>query len=381
VNFKVIQTLQEMKTVQAYWEKWQNHANNDYAQYNLICNLRPEIEAPFIIVIEKENQIIALLIGRLERTYFKPAIGYYKPVSVSAKVITIIHQGTLGQWDEDISRKTVHFIWSLISSGFADAIEFHHLSEESPLLGALRNECSPWFCEKKPRWSTHWEMSIPAEGKFIENKMRSKHRSEIRKMQRELESTFSGKINWYWMRSFDDILGLCSRLEEVAAVTYQRGLGSGFIDSDEYRQRLELFAHRGLLRVQLLEIDGKVRAFWFGTICQDVFYLSETGYDPDFRKYEIGTLSLIRMLDELALEGILTLDFSLGDAHYKKRFGDRSWRETVLWLFAPTMKGFVLRVMLWFSVMLDCAARQVLIKMKLTDKLKSLLRGRMEMKN
>jgi CelD/BcsL family acetyltransferase involved in cellulose biosynthesis len=377
MNIRIIKTLQELETVQTYWESWQNHANNDFAQFKLVCQLRPEIESPYVLVIERNNQPHALLAGRSEWTQFAPAIGYLKPVRIPSKVIAVIHQGLLGHWDEETARESVHYLWSLLGAGVADAIEFHHLSEHSILLQALQVHISPWFCEKKPRWSYHWQMDIPVEGGFIKNKMRSKHRSEIRKMQRELESAFPGKVSWRWMSQFDDVPGLCAQLEEVAASTYQRGLGSGFFNNEEFRQRLALFAWRGLLRVQFLDIDGKAQAFWFGTVYQGVFYLSETSYDPDLRRYEVGTLTFIRMVDELAQEeGVLKLDFSLGDAHYKQRFGDQSWQETTICLFAPTAKGLALRSMLRLSIILDSAARQVLQKMKLTDRLKTIWRRR-----
>jgi hypothetical protein len=376
---RIIKTLQELKTVQPYWERWQNHANNDFAQFNLVCQLRPEIESPFVTVIEQNNQPHALLCGRLERTQFAPSIGYLSPVRVSAKIMTVIHQGLLGHLDEEAARESVYYLWSLLDSGVADAIEFHYLSEHSILLQALQVYCSPWFCEKKPRWKIHREMDIPAEGGFIEHKVRSKHRSQIRKKQRELESAFPSTVSWHWMSRFDDadISVLCARLEEVAGRTYQRGLGAGFMDNEEYRQRFVLFARHGQLRVQLLEINGKVKAFWFGTVYQGVFHSSETGYDPDLRKYEVGTLIFIRMVDELAREGIRKLDFGLGDAPYKQRFGDEFWRETTIWLFAPTVKGLALRSIFRLFIMLDSAARQILQKMELTDRLKTIWRRRM----
>ncbi|MEQ1545120.1 GNAT family N-acetyltransferase [Methyloglobulus sp.] len=375
MKFKVIQTLQELKTVQPYWERWQDHANNDFAQYNLVCQLRPEIESPFVIVIEKNNQICALLVGRLERTQFAPSIGYLRPVKVPTKALVIIHQGLLGQLNEEGAKDTVHYLRSLLSSGVADAIEFHHLSEYSTILQAVLAYNSLWFCEKKLSWNTHREMDILIEGKFIDCKVKAKHRTRIRKKQRELESAFPGRVTWRWLSQFDDIPALCVRLEEVAALTYQRGLGAGFVDNEEYRQRFALFSRPGQLRVQLLEIDGKVRAFWFGFIYQGVFHSSETGYDSDLRNYEVGTLIFIRMVDELAQEGgVQKLDFGLGDASYKQRFGDHFWRETTIWLFAPTVKGLILRSMLRIAIIMDSVARQILEKLKLTDRVKTIWR-------
>ncbi len=377
MSIKLIKTLQELDDIQTYWERWQDHPNNDFAQFKLVCQLRPEIESPFVIVIERSNQPHALLVGRLEQTKFAPSIGYLKPVNVSAKVISIIHQGLLGQWDEETATESVHYLWSLLGSGLADAIEFHHLSEDSPLLKALLVYGSRWFCEKKLRCSLHWQTKLPTEGGFLEHKMSSKRRKEFRRIQRKLETVFSDKITWHWMSRFDDVPGLCARLEELAARTYQRGLEAGFMDNEEHRQRLALLAMQGRLRVQLLEDDGRVVAFYLGSVWQEVFYLSETSYDPDYRKYEPGTLTFFRMADEAAHEGVLKLNYGLGDAPYKQRFGDHSWQEKTIWLFAPNAKGMLLRSMLRLSIIVDCTARRILQQMGAVEKLKSFWRKRL----
>ena len=370
-------TFEELGDVRTSWEGWQCHPNNDFAQFKMICQLRPEVEGPCVTVLDHNGQTQALLAGRLERTQFAPPIGYSKPVRISAKVMTVLHEGLLGEMDEAAAKKSVQYLWSLLGSGIADAIEFHYLSEDSLLLKALQLHMSRWFCEKTPRWSVHWEMDLPAEGAFIERKVRAKHRTGIRKKERELESAFPGKVSWRWMNRFDDIRGLCARLEEVAARAYQRGLGTGFIDNEEWRRRFALFASRGQLRVQLLEIDRKVRAFWFGYLYRGVFHLSETGYDPDLSKYEVGTLIFIRLNDELAREGVRKLDFGIGDAVYKQRFGDRSWREATIWLFAPTAKGLALRSCMGLFSTVDKFGRNLIQRIGVLDRLKTGWRRRL----
>ncbi len=377
VKIGMIKTVEELEAVRIEWEKWQSHPNNDFAQFKMICQLRSEVEGPCVTVIEDNGQPRALLAGRMERTQFAPSIGYLKPVKLPMRVMTILHQGALGQMDEEAARESVKYLWSLLGSGRADAIEFHYLPEDSPLLNALQCHRPGWFCEKTPRWSIHWEMNLPMEGPFIEHKVRAKHRTGIRKKERELESIFPGKVSWRWMSRFDDIPGLCARLEGVAARAYQRGLGTGFTDSEEFRLRFALFASRGQLRVQLLEIDGIVRAFWFGYIYQGIFHLSETGYDPDLSRYEVGTLIFIRLNDELAKEGVRKLDFGIGDAHYKRRFGDRSWPEGTVWLFAPTAKGLALRSCKGLFAAVDTFIRNIIQRMGVLDRLKTAWRRRL----
>jgi len=170
---------------------------------------------------------------------------------------------------------------------------------------------------------------------------------------------------------------LCAQIERVAALTYQRGLGAGFVDDEEHRLRLDLFAKRGQLRAQVLEIEGRLSAYWIGTIYKGVFYSSATGYDPDLRFYEPGSLVFIHMIDELVREGVGRLDFGLGDAHYKQRFGDNCWREATIRLFAPTLKGVVLRSLLGIFNLADDASRRILQKFRLLDRLKTDWRRRM----
>ena len=371
VNIRTIRTLAELDGVRADWERWQTHVNSDLAQFELVCRLRPEVESPFVTVLEQDGRPCALLAGRLERERIAAPIGYFKPPPLRARVLAVLHQGLVGRLDDAGARALVRHLWSQLASGAADAISFHHLPEHSPLLQALRRDGPRWFCDRTPRWSTHREMILPAERGLMESKVAAKHRSRIRKREKELDAAFPGRVRWRWLSAVDDVPGLCASLEPVAARTYQRGLGSGFFDNDDFRRRLELFARRGELRVQLLEIDGQVRAFWFGTVYRGVFHSSETGYDPALRDYEVGTLTFIRMIDALVHEGVQRLDFGLGDAEYKERFGDIAWRETSVWLFAPTLRGVRLMLVLRLSAALDRTARRLVERAGLTNRLKT----------
>jgi CelD/BcsL family acetyltransferase involved in cellulose biosynthesis len=375
MNIRIIKTLQELDSVKDHWEKWQNHPNNDLEQFKLVCQIRQD--GPCVAVIEKENQPHTLLIGRMEATQFAPPIGYFKPFKIPAKVLTVIHQGLLGGLNEEAAEGFVQHLWSmLLASGEADAVVFYKLTEDSPLLKTLQTDSPRWWCEKSLDWNAHWQTVLPDEPGGMLKNMKSKHRSIILKRQRSLESAFPGKVSWRWISGFDDMPAFCAQLEELAARTYQRGLGSGFMDNEEHRKRFELFANRGQLRAQVLEIDGRVRAFDIGIIYNDTFFGSEVAYDPDLSEFTPGTLVMLRMIDELVKEGVRKVDWGLGDAHYKRQLGSHSWREASIWLFAPTRKGIVLRSLLRLSIMADSTARQVLKKLKLTDRLKATLRKR-----
>lgn len=371
---RTVRTLQGLSSIRDHWDRWQPHIDSDRAQFELICELRPEVECPFVTVIEHDGEPYALLAGRLESARITPAIGYFQPFSVPARVLTTLHEGVMGHSDERAASEMVKHVRAQLDLGVADAAHFSYLPEESPLLDALLREGPRWLCDRTPRWSTHREMNLPTGGSVMEQKLRSKARTRIRRKEKALETAFPGKVEWRYLRDFDDVPGLCSKLEEVASRAYQRGLGAGFFDNEEFRRRYALFASHGRLRVSLLEVDGRVRAFWCGAVHQGAFHSSTTAYDPALGDYVVGTQNFIRLADALVREGVQRFDFGLGDARYKESFGDRSWRETSIWMFAPTAKGVFLMFVLRTSFAIDTMARRIVKRAGLTEKLKALWR-------
>ncbi len=366
-----------LETVRDYWQIWQNHPNIDFAHFQLVCGLREEVECPYVTVLEHEGKPYGLLAARLERTYFRLSIAYLNLVQIPSKILTVVYEGLLGDVNEETAQILTQHLLSSLASGEADAVAFHQIAEDSPLYKALMMREPRLLSGKGNAWSTHREMVLCKEPGFQLKKLQSKHRSWIRGREKKLASTFSGKVCWRWVKNFDDIPKLCSQLEEVAAHTYQRGLGVGFRNDEEHRQRFALFAGRGQLRIQLLEIEGKIRAFWIGQVYRNIFHSEATGYDMELSEYEPGTLVLMHMIDELVKEEVLKLDFGLGDALYKQRFGDRSWREKTITVFAPTAKGLFLWFGLGICAVLDRLGRHMAQKTGLLDRVKTIWRQRL----
>ncbi|CAD7766612.1 MAG: Acetyltransferase (GNAT) domain protein [Candidatus Argoarchaeum ethanivorans] len=377
MKIRTIEKIEDLQTVREYWECLQTHPNSDFAHFKLVCKQRKTVICPYITVIEQRSKPCALLVARLEQTHFVPSIGYFKTVRIPAKILMVIHQGFLGQKNKKVGEMLIQHLGGLLATGKVDAVVFSEIQERSILLDELLADSLQWWSEKKFIWDVHWAMDLPEVSGFLLKKMKSKHRSWIRGRRRKLEADFPNKVSWSWMSRFDDLPGLCDKLEEVASITYQRALGAGFVNNEEQRQRFALFASRGQLRIQLLEVEAEIKAFWIGTIYHGVFYSAATGYHPDFRFYEFGTLIFLQMVDELVKEGVKKLDFGFGDASYKKRFGDIFWRETTVRLFAPTLKGMSIRICLGACDLLDRAGRSLVQRAGMMDRVKTGWRRRL----
>jgi len=167
-------------------------------------------------------------------------------------------------------------------------------------------------------------------------------------------------------------------MEKVAKMTYQRGLGAGFVNNDEWRKRLALFSSRNQLGVMIVRANSAPIAFRCSIIYKGVAYASGTGYLSDMAQFRIGTLCLLRTVEYLVREGVQCLDFGLGDAGYKGRFSDLSWNEADASLFAGSIKGRLFRSYLgsagWFDARLRTISERFGIAEKIKRKWRSLVR-------
>jgi CelD/BcsL family acetyltransferase involved in cellulose biosynthesis len=182
-------------------------------------------------------------------------------------------------------------------------------------------------------------MTLPDSLEAFMQRLRPKHRSEIRRNERLFEKAFPGRIEHRIVRQRKDVPQLCQDLEAVARFTYQRGLGVGFFDNAEHRRRMALAADKSWLRAYLIYIDQQPIAFEVGMLYGSTFHLYFTGYHQDFRKHEPGTVVFMRMVDDLCRAGIQEVDCGAGDAIYKAYYGDSKSMEGSVFMFAPCLRG------------------------------------------
>lgn len=377
----IISDYEGVEKLRPVWQKWQTHPNSDLDHYLLVCKLRKEVLSPLIAVVHADGEPRCLAVGRVEKATFKPTFGYLTPVKIPARSVSIINQGLMGDLIPEYAEAIVEALQTHLKKGGADFVVFHQLHENSTFLSAARARASRVLLEVPRAWPAHWALAMKPEPGFLVKAMRSKHRSWIKKKTQELETKYPGAVSWEWKTEFNDLPEFCEAIEQVAALAYQRGLGAGFYNDEEHRSRYSLFARRGMLRACVLRLEGKPAGFWIGTVYNGVFHSSVTGFNPNLRDLEIGTQIFLQTVDNLAREGVTEFDFGLGDASYKQRFGDKTWKECTVHLFAPSIKGLALRSVTGFFDFADHNARRVLSAMGGIDKVKTKWRRLVERPN
>ncbi len=370
LDVKVHEAPFQLEELRSFWLQEQLHPNSSLDHFLLICNLRPEVISPCVISVWQNGLCRGLLVGRIERSIIQPRVGYFKFPSCHGRKLAFVHEGLIGRIGAVEAELIIDLVRGYLRAGLMDLATFSSIREESTLLETILATAPV----HKPRWATHWELTMAAEPGFLSRAMKSKHRSWVRRKERELEEMYPGRVAWRWYSKIEDITPLCRQMEVVAEHTYQRRLGAGFKDDQEHRERLSLFARQGMLRILLLEVEDRPVAFWFGISYKGVFHSESTGYLGEFQRFEVGTQIFLRLVDELVKERVSRFDFGLGDADYKKRFGDRSWRETTARLFSNNLRGRALRAYVGVCEHLDLALRYVAAQLGIVNRAKQLWR-------
>lgn len=127
-----------------------------------------------------------------------------------------------------------------------------------------------------------------------------------------------------------------------------------------------------------LETGERVLAFWVGVLDNGVFYSAETGYDPDLRGFEPGTLTFFRLTENLVMEKAQLLDFGLGDADYKRRFADDSYQEADLHVFGHSPRGLATACLIGGLGRLHTAGRNWIARWGILNRIRTVWRGRLQ---
>lgn len=339
MKIKHVTSEREIEQIEGIWENLQWHPNADKDYFLQVIRDREEIERPHIIVASRGESVV-MLVGRKERYPVEFTFGYHKLAAKEVDCITFIYGGVLGQWSEDSSMEVVRDIERYLSESNTMVAHFSHLAVESPLYSALVSE-STGLTHRFDK-SNHWRLDVSGEyDDFVSGLSRSNRRN-LKYYANRLERSFD-RMEVTCFREDDEVPDLMEANEAIAVKTYQRGLGVGFHKNAETRNRLKVAAKKGWLRGYVLFLDGKPAAFWVCFKYKGGLYTGDTGYDPEYESYRIGSFLLNTIFQEaFSSDDTSFIDFGFGDASYKRGFCDTSWVESSVYRFAPGVRGRLL---------------------------------------
>lgn len=339
LSVRVLTRNAELEGIRSIWEAMQSHPNADIDYFSLINELHAG--KPYVIVVFQHDQVITIAAGRLMQTKFKCSFGYKTVFAPTVNELSIISGGLMGTISEPVLGVIVKELRHALKLGIADVASVAQVRADSPLWELVLR--SPAFLcrDAVPKAEQHHAMALPKSPDGLFLNMKSKHRTNVKKLYKVLERDFPGKVDMRCFHLPTDVAKFCADADAVAATSYLRGLGMGFSDSTAARQHISLYAARSVFRGYILYIEEKPCAFWFGNVYRSVFFVGMTAFDARYSDYEVGTALLVKMLEDLVVNcpDVTQFDFGLGDAVYKRKFSTEDWSEATLYMFAPSLRG------------------------------------------
>jgi Acetyltransferase (GNAT) domain len=371
-------STEEVEALRTVWNRFEfDVANADIDYHVTLVERSPEALRPHILLVERDGAPSALVVGRVEDVRLPAKLGYATLWRPQVRSLTVSYGGTLGHEDEDTAAVVVGEILAALRRGEADVARLRNLKVGSPLHRAARSSPGLLSRERSSMPSPHWRARLGGSYEDYLARRSSKTRANLRRYGRKFEGAFPDAIEFRAFREPAELEQLLDHTRAVYAGTYQQALGVGFSDSGVEREITTLALARGWFRGFVLYVNGDPCAFWHGMRYGRVFSTGPTGYDPAFGSHRVGTYVLGRMVEELCREeGLEWIDFGFGDAEYKHHFGDESWLEEDVFVWAPRPRA--IRVNLTRTALLaaDRSARSLLRRGRLLTRARRLWRAR-----
>ncbi|MCM1568361.1 MAG: GNAT family N-acetyltransferase [Roseburia sp.] len=150
---------------------------------------------------------------------------------------------------------------------------------------------------------------LPDTPEGLTDRMRAKHRSNIRRMERELEKEGPVSLVVYSEKIPDDVVKQYFRWKMATHHT------------DYHMTPQEYLNHYHVTDAMVLKAGSRMAAVIFFCQVGKIVYFENFSYDTDLKKYSPGLLVYKALLEELIKRGCRYLYLGGGEYDYKRRFG------------------------------------------------------------
>jgi CelD/BcsL family acetyltransferase involved in cellulose biosynthesis len=345
-----IRTLRSMTELAEARAAWLSLLTDEIAVhpdfYEAALDADERIVRPHVVVLEHGSDVQAMLVARIERLEFGVRAGYRKLYSPKVTAITILQGGLLGTAAEpEVFRVLLGAVRESLAAREADVAIVRYLPLDSELYRIAR-ETPPFLCRQHAHdTEVHWELDLPESLDDLLGGLSSSARQTVKRYSRKLEKEHGDELSVRVFTEPDELDEFFRAIEPVSAKTYQRALGVSFGDTPAYRARTQVSMENGWFRGYVLYLDGRPVAWHHGELFGGRFRHGRPGYDPDLSHLRIGTYLLLKMIDDLCQRpDARIVDYGVGDADYKKRFGTRSTLEGNVVVYAPTPRAVTVNV-------------------------------------
>lgn len=378
----VVRELDSVLELRDQWKSMSVDPNADIDYFRTIVESRAgEVLRPHVIVLKRNGKVCTILAGRLEKKRFDAQLGYKRIHLASARCLTLIHGGLMGDQSESCVTNLVESVLEMLRNREAEVAWFYGVDVDSPFYRIGRKAGIAFTRDYCPGSIQRWKVKLPSTYKELHSSLSNNTKHNLKRYSKRLQSAFGDQLTIKKFSDVQDLDWILSDMEKVAAKSYHRGLGVGFNDNEETRRAMRLAADQSWLVAYVLYIGGSPCAFWNGILYRRTLFTSTTGYDPDIREYRPGTFLLQKMLEDLCKDKVADeIDFGFGDAQYKRDWCKSEVHQASFVLFAPTFKGICVNCLRTPPIVATNALRGILAKTDVLQRVKRVWRDRLAKK-
>lgn len=340
---------QEVEALRNYWARWCNHPGCDIDHFLNENRLHSTVLRSHVIVVERNGRPDCMLLGRLLEERFPLSFGGTKVTLPRVRMVRFLRQGFLGSQSPENAELLVNALLESTKQRDVDLVELRSIPVESALFAYALQQPS-WFSrDSLIMESPRYQVTIPESAAKFSSDLPRKTRQQLSRQFRHLEREFAGDIQVQCLSSLPDFDHLLNVAARISGNTYQGELGTGFVNTPAIREELACDLEKRRLRGYVLVAGGTPCAFLIGKQFNETYYVRFMGYDPAFSAYSPGLLLLQRVIEDLIscrqLLGINRLDLGNGDLRYKRGFADKHWQEATLYIYAPSVRGLLIKAL------------------------------------
>ncbi len=337
--------LAEVECIREVWKTWQKSRDSNIDFFSGIVRSRGNGCRPHILVLRRNGEAEALLVGLRHHTKFPIRISSRTVLKPEVTALEFTLGGLLGNASSQNCEALVQALMTSLAEGDADLVFWDQLDPQSHLYthaiqrpGVLRRD----HCRKL---YDHWFQNLPDGLEAFLLTLRHSQRSKLRRKYKKFVSTFAGRIEIRCFQTAEEVGQAIREMEEIACKSIKRRLGFGFFNTLQSREQLLVEAIHGWLKIFVLYIDGVPVSFWKGTLYEHCLYADHVGFDASWSEHSPGIFLFLNVVESLRDSDVNTLDFGTGCGQFYDSFARVRRSEARVHIYAPTLNALQLSLL------------------------------------
>jgi CelD/BcsL family acetyltransferase involved in cellulose biosynthesis len=358
-SVRVARTVEDVEAIRSAWERVApRHPDADIDFFLDVVRDRPEVIRPHVLLLDDDGAgEPALLVARVEERALPARFGYATLWRPGLRCLTVVSGGLTGS--ERGQERLVTSLLETLGEGDVDALFLHKAVVGSQLHTAATERVGVLRRTRPVVATRHWARELPGSYDEFQKSLPKQLRGNVRRDGRKLVEALGDRLRIDRLNRPEHLERILADLEQVAAKTYQRGLGAGF-DAGNDAELVRLGLERGWFNAWVLYVDDGPCAFEIGDVYRGTFFSAAKGFDPDLGRLNVGTFLQMRMFEDLCADpAVERFDFGYGDADYKRRCATQSWEESDLVVYAAAPRPLLVNAVRTAVATADALARRV----------------------